>query len=156
MTDNIHRLPDHRPDKAARQSPRVSPQQAVALLTSCLALVRPVGMTPDEVEDWLSVALGEVMDIPGDALEIGCSAARRSCTHHAQIVPAIIREAAPIIERNRRIAALPTLTWNEPERLPPPALTQETVDAMPEKLIKIGLSCGALIRDADGNVGPAQ
>jgi hypothetical protein len=38
---------------------------------------------------------------------------------------------------------------------PPPPITQEAVAAMDDKLIKLGLSCGALVQDADGNVGPA-
>lgn len=41
-------------------------------------------------------------------------------------------------------------------RLPPPEpITPEAIATMPAKLVEIGLSCGALIRDADGNIGPA-
>lgn len=41
---------------------------------------------------------------------------------------------------------------------PPPVLrnlTQADVDMMNPTMIEIGLKCGALVRDADGNVGPA-
>jgi hypothetical protein len=54
-------------------------------------------------------------------------------------------------ERNLRMNA-----EMESRRLPPPPpLSQADVDAMPEKLVKIGLSCGALVHDNDGNVRPA-
>lgn len=34
-------------------------------------------------------------------------------------------------------------------------ITREAIATMPAKLIEIGVKCGALVRDADGNVGPA-
>lgn len=63
----------------------------MALLTSCLALVRPVGLTDDNARDWLRVAAGEVARIDLDLLTEACAEARRSCTHHGQIVPRIIK-----------------------------------------------------------------
>lgn len=36
-----------------------------------------------------------------------------------------------------------------------PQITQADVDAMPPSLIKLGLGCGALVEDADGNIRPA-
>lgn len=108
-----------------------SPEQAVALLTSCLALVRPVGLSDDNARDWLRVAAGEVAKIDLDLLTEACAEARQSCTHHGQIVPRIIkattermeaREAAWRRERELR-------EWDQAwlrERLPAPAPWQPT------------------------------
>jgi hypothetical protein len=63
--------------------------------------------------------------------------------------------------RQARAAALAArernLRYSErlPPAVPPPPLTQADVDAMNPKLIEIGLACGALVRDADGNIGPS-
>lgn len=39
---------------------------------------------------------------------------------------------------------------------PPPPLRQSDVDGMSDRLVKIGLACGALVRDDDGAVRPAE
>lgn len=134
---------------------------AIAELTACLALVRPVGMSPDEARDWLSVAAQEVMNYPPRILSAACLSARRSCTHHAQIVPHIVAEADAEWQRQarmddyapRHIIALPSPKY-EPEPLPP--ITQADVDRMSPDLIRIGLGCGALEQDEHGKVRPAQ
>jgi hypothetical protein len=122
-------------------------------------LVRPVGMAEAEVEDWLGVAVGTVLDYPAGLLDRACLEARRTCTHHSQIVPTIVREVEALLARDAslREASAPSNVTRLPvvERLPAPRLTQADVDAMPAKLIEIGVKCGALVRDADGNVGPA-
>lgn len=74
----------------------------MALLTSCLALVRPVGLSDDNARDWLRVAAMEVAHVPADMLRDACSEARRTCTHHGQIVPAIIKYAGPALEESRK------------------------------------------------------
>lgn len=70
------------------------PRAVVGLLTACLALVRPVGMQQADADTWLRVAAGEVAHIPFELLDEACRVARRTCTHHAQIVPTIIRESS--------------------------------------------------------------
>jgi len=75
------------------------------LLTSCLALVRPVGLSDENARDWLLVAAGEVGFIHADLLEEACAAARRACTHHGQIVPAIIKHAAERMDARNRLEA---------------------------------------------------
>jgi hypothetical protein len=116
-------------------------------------------MSEAEAEDWLGVAVGTVLDYPAGILDRASLEARRSCTHHSQIVPTIVREADVLMARNAslREASVPSNlhVLPAPRRLPPPKLTQADVDAMDAKLIEIGISCGALVRDADGNVGPA-
>lgn len=157
MHDNIHDLSKARPGRSASASRPVSAQEAVAQLTSCLCLVRPVGMTEQEAEDWLSVALGEVLHYPRSVFVTAAAHARRTCTHHAQIVPAIIRhceEAAPSADPLvKAVAGVPA--YSPGTALPAPAkrrLTQADVDSMSPELIGIGLICGALVRDGDGNV----
>lgn len=73
--------------------PATSEQLAVEL-TSCLALVAPVGMTEEAKRDWLKVAWSELGHLPADVLSAGCSAARKTCDHPAKIVPAIIEATA--------------------------------------------------------------
>jgi hypothetical protein len=113
-------------------------------------------MSEGEVEDWLSVAVGEVLNYPAHVLQAAASQARRTCTHHSQIVPAIIKaaEAAaprhdPLVSAMRDVPAFASAA-----ALPAPdrRITQEMVDAMSPELIRMGLTCEALVRDADGNV----
>lgn len=80
--------------------------EAVALITSCLALVKPVGMSGDDAHAWLIVAAGEVSHLPRDILEAACAAARRTCTHHGQIVPAILKDSTDWLN-SRRVWARP-------------------------------------------------
>lgn len=85
---------------------RPSIEETVALLSSCLALVRPVGMIDRMAEEWLTVAAQEVSYIPVDILRNACADARRTCHHHGRIVPAVIAYADPIIEqRSKAVAA---------------------------------------------------
>lgn len=155
MDDNIHDLNAARHAKQGNGLQPASPQEAVALLTSCLALVRPVGMTENEAEDWLSVAVGAVIEYPAIYLREAAWQAQKSCTHHAQIVPAMVKHCEGNIPARDPFAwAAHPVALPAPEmpRLPPPKLTQQMVDAMTPELVKMGLTCGALIRDEQGNV----
>jgi hypothetical protein len=156
VTDNIHSIDEKRPDRRGNGWQPATPQQAVALLTSCLALVRPVGMPESEAEDWLAVALSEVSAYPADVLAIGASEARRTATHHAQIVPTICRECDPIMATRQRLARLPKIPRDDTPRLPAPKLTQDDVGRLSPMLVKIGLGCGALEMDDSGNVVPVN
>lgn len=62
------------------------------MLSSCLALVKPVGMSQEDTDAWLITAAREVAYLPADILADACAATRRVATHHAQIVPGVIRE----------------------------------------------------------------
>lgn len=46
-------------------------------------------MDRDHVKEWLVVAMREVMNMRPSAFRAGCDEARRTCTHHGQIVPTI-------------------------------------------------------------------
>lgn len=109
-----------------------SATEAVACLSTCLALVKPVGMSQDDTAAWLGVAAQEVQHLPLDLLESACREARRTCTHHAQIIPAIIKASEErlayrrtihhreeVIPKERRLAA--------PEPWQP---TREELDAL--------------------------
>lgn len=84
-------------------------------LVACLALVAPVGMTEEAKRDWLKVAWKELKHLPADVLSAGCSQARKSCDHHAKIVPAIIEATAQTM-RWRRDAVSENLALPAPSR----------------------------------------
>jgi len=113
------------------------PERAVAHLTTCLALVRPVGMPEADAADWLHTAAGDVAHLPEDILVDACREARRTCTHHAQIVPTIIRDGEVRLRQRRTIRAAmepapadaPKLAAPEPWMPTPEELAQLHRDA---------------------------
>lgn len=127
----------------------------IGRLTACLALVRPVGMSGREAEDWLSAAASTLEHLPLDLLDAACAEARRTCTHHSQIVPAIVAASRPTIEARQRTERLRLATPQLKPLLPrPPAppMTQADVDALPDHFVRLGLKAGFLARDDDGCV----
>lgn len=145
-----HEIPNARqPGRAAN----VSRRGLVAEMTACLALVRPVGMSADEAEDWLAVAAQSLQHLPQRILSLACVEARRTCTHHAQIVPAIIAAAEPELERERRISEYGYVPVAR--QIAPPQrreMTQADVDRLPAYLVNLGLTAGHLVRDDRGHV----
>lgn len=87
---------DFRSPEAVRP---VTTDQAVALLTDCLMLVRPVGMDSEAAHGWLMSASAEVLHIPFDLLSEGCTKAKRTCERPGQIVPTIIKEVQERLDR---------------------------------------------------------
>lgn len=98
----VHQLPARQPDKPLTASQRnlaearkaVEPApiaETVAALATCLALVRPVGMAQGDADEWLRVAARELAHLPRNMLDYGCAVARKTCTHHGQIVPTVIK-----------------------------------------------------------------
>lgn len=131
----------------------------IAQLSACLALVRPVGMTERETEDWLAVAAETLGDIPIDLLEEGAREARDTCTHHAQIVPTIRKTVKERVESRRARRGQPSaqvvrLAPREPapESTPIPKLTHEQLQTLNPELRRIGLSLGYLTQDDDGTI----
>lgn len=98
--------------------------KVVEVLTRCLALVKPVGMTDADAEAWLSAAADEVREVPADLLERAARDVRQTCTHHGQIVPAIfgnVRETWRLRKEAReRLAPKPptalVATLDKPQR----------------------------------------
>ena len=63
-------------------------------LQRCMALVRPVGMSDGAVRDWIAVAAGEVRDFARyrpQKFQAACDSARKTCTHHGQLIPTILK-----------------------------------------------------------------
>lgn len=77
--------------------------RAVALIGTCLALVKPVGMGDADAKTWLRLAAQEVRHLPIDILTESCAAARKVCTHHGQIVPAIIKAGEDWLASRRKM-----------------------------------------------------
>ena len=129
----IHQLPANRSSTLPAQSQRTWSEklqpapvtETVALLSSCLALVKPVGMSGEDAQAWLRVAAGELAHLPSDMLAKGCATARKTCTHHGQIVPAILKDVGEWYDTvaegariaSRRSEAVAALA--EPERWTP-------------------------------------
>jgi hypothetical protein len=153
MTASDHHFQtSRRPERSASGLQPVSPQEATALLTSCLALVRPVGMADSEAGDWLGVAVGEVIHYPAAVLHHAAVEARRTCTHHSQVVPAIIESAEERMAHHRRMAEL-SAPIDLPQLPPPPALSDEEFERIVnEKGIALSayLDRGAIISNGDG------
>lgn len=145
MTDqtNVHQLPANRSSTSHALSQqtwneKLKPApvtETVALLSSCLALVKPVGMSSEDAQAWLRVAAGELSHLPSDMLAKGCATARKTCTHHGQIVPTVLKDvgewydtvaegARRASRRSEAAAALP-----EPEAWRPTLAELEKVKA---------------------------
>lgn len=112
-------------------------------LSACLALVRPVGMGQAEAEEWLAVAATTV-SLPEDVLADAAMEARKTCTHHGQIVPAILRESEE--RMNWRRKARPR--EEEPVALPAPLAEPPTADDLRELATIIDKAASAF-RDAE-------
>ena len=101
-------------------------------------MVRPVGLTDDNARDWLRVAAGEVADIQTDLLEEACAEARRTCTHHGQIIPAIIKHSEDRMVPRRKLAAIQRAAADEAIRrqhqqdLPAPDVWHPSQDEIDE------------------------
>lgn len=121
------------------------------MLTASLALVRPVGMTADEVEDWLAVALGETNEIPMGVFREAASAARKVATHYAQIVPEISKAAVPMMARCESIRE--TVRLPETPRLPRSVMPRhvfEEVVAERGRRLSCCLDSGEIISKGNG------
>lgn len=128
-------------------------------LAGCLSLVRPVSMNDAAAGEWLNVAARELRSFPPSVIEQACSAARRSCGHHAKILPFVVEECERIetdFARMRDAAQVTPLRQRDPERRKmsySEILDNErwlnTPGEMQAKLRQMGLKHGALIEDGD-------
>ena len=80
-------------------------------LLRTLALVRPIGMSDDMATDWLAAALFEVRDLADHQFRAGCRHARQTCTHHGQIIPAILQGSAEAAKPDMETAFIKN--WNK-------------------------------------------
>lgn len=65
--------------------------EMIALLSSCLMLVRPANMGDVAVKEWLAAAAMECGPLQITKLRAACSHARRKATSFAHIVPLIFK-----------------------------------------------------------------
>ncbi len=128
---------------------------AVAHLSGCLSLVRPVGMSDDEADEWLSIAAGEVAEFPSDLIEAGCKRAKRSATHHSQIVPRVVDHCEDAMKVLRNAFGPRVVPIERRLEAAPRPLTQDVIDGLNPVLRDVGLHLGYLRQDADGNLRPA-
>lgn len=80
----------------------------VSILTPCLQLVAPVGMTLDAQDTWFEAARLALAEMPADLLRRGAKAAMSEADHPAKIVPAIMRAVGDDLawrRRNQRASA---------------------------------------------------
>lgn len=68
-----------------------TPDQIVPQLSRNFALVRPVTMTDEAAGEWIAVAAAELDGYRADQLNAALAAARKECTHHAQIIPFVFK-----------------------------------------------------------------
>lgn len=127
---------------------------AVAMLSASFALVKPAGITPKETKDWLRVALDTLSHLPPHILEAGCRAARLTCTHHSQIVPAIVAETREALAWHNRPKVAPLLRLVAPERTLPEDPLPDPETLMPS-LKRIGLLKGWIV-ERDGRLAWAE
>lgn len=109
-------------------------------------------MTAGEAEDWLRVAVGEVLKYPANVLHHAAGEARRTCTHHAQIVPTIIAEADERMAHIRRMAEL-SVPLGTPRLSPPPAMSDAEFERITgERGLELSacLDRGEIISNGDG------
>jgi hypothetical protein len=104
--------------------------ETVAQLSTCLALVKPVGMSAEDTQAWLRVAAGELSHLPPDMLERGCKTARKTCTHHGQIVPAILKDVGQWYADVAEGARIAERMAKPVERLPAPEPWLPTTDEL--------------------------
>lgn len=135
-----------------------SPAFVAAHLTGCLTLVRPVGMTDDQAEEWLSIAAQDLAHYPEDIIVWCCAQARRVCRHHSEIVPKMIELCDETIELRRR-GMRPRIAHSEQrEQIPAPPLDMDWINGsgtLQSLLRKIGLENGHLLENGDGTVREA-
>lgn len=98
----------------------------MARLSTCLALVKPVGMSAEDADAWLRTATRELAYLPPDLLAEAAQVARRTCTHHGQIVPAIIKETEERMATRRKLAA----PVERPQALPKPDQWKPNADEL--------------------------
>jgi hypothetical protein len=115
-------------------------------------------MTADEAEDWLGVAVGEVLNYPAAVLHEAAVEARRTCTHHAQIVPALVAAADERMAHLRRMAEL-SVPIPLPRLPPPPELSDAEFDRIVSErglALSAYLDRGVIVSNGDGTFRRAQ
>lgn len=125
----------------------------ITILTPCLQLVAPVGMSLDDRDTWFEAAMLALADVPADLLQRGALVAMKEADHPAKIVPAIMREVGDSLAARRRNVQMGARVKSEAPALPAPGGEQPTaaeIDAICKRF-----SVGRYSR-ADGGVDPSR
>jgi hypothetical protein len=80
---------------------RSTPAEFAAALTPCLALVGGIGMDGQARREWLNAAFVAMGDVPADLLKQGARAAMLKADHPSKILPTIMEEIRPSLDRRR-------------------------------------------------------
>jgi hypothetical protein len=76
----------------------------IRLVTPCLALVAPAGMSEGDKDAWFDAAYIALGHLPADMLADGATKAIRTADHPSKIVPAITAATAEWLAGRRRFA----------------------------------------------------
>ncbi len=116
---------------AASESEWASVDETITLVSACLALVRPIGMSDSAAAEWLSVAATDLSGYRANLLKAACAEARKTCTHHGQIVPTVIKEMEEMtpFRMGKPLARKPV-----PTLAPPPPEIQGLIEGVSKSL----------------------
>lgn len=110
------------------------PVEFVTILTPCLTLVAPVGMSEDDRDIWFEAAQLALAAVPADLLRRGAEYALQHADHPAKICPAIMREIGDSLRARRNVGATEAAIWqgadNRPTALPAPGGERATKDEL--------------------------
>ncbi len=79
-------------------------REFITILTPCLQLVAPVGMSLDAQDMWFEAARMALAQFPASLLKRGAQHAMMNADHPSKIVPLIVKEIAPALEQRKRLA----------------------------------------------------
>ena len=105
-------------------------REFITILTPCLQLVAPVGMSEDDRDTWFEAARLALIDVPVDLLQRGAKHAMLHADHPSKIVPLIAREAAAALASRRSASAIWEGADNSPLALPAPGSERPTADEL--------------------------
>lgn len=94
-------------DAALAEFTNITPatdREFITILTPCLQLVAPVGMTPDAQDTWFEAARMALDKYPASLLRRGAQHAMMHADHPSKIVPLIVKEIDGSFEQRRRLA----------------------------------------------------
>ena len=137
-------------------------EEAILAIAPSLTLCAPSGMSEDDRTEWLMVAADAVGHIPRGLFLRACQHVKGRHDHPSKIIPSINTYCDENRKDwewcNRPAIKAPRLavvrTEYKPD--PPKPVTQADVDVMPEYLVQLGLSLGALVKDETGKVTPVD
>lgn len=111
-----------------------------------LTLCSPSGMTENDRNEWLKVALGAIGNIPQDLLVTASAKAMRACDHPAKIVPFICKETDEHVEHRRQHLAR---CQTEIENYGRPRLERKSFELPETDRRELSTDIGQLVKDLE-------